>query len=144
MKYLLTIIMLSSFFNIAAAQTKDETAVASAVESLRKAMVDADKAGLDKLTAAKLTYGHSSGKIEDKAAFIQSLLSGQSDFVSIDLADQTIAITGRTAIVRHTLNAKSNDGGKPGTVYLYIMLVWNKNGGQWKLVGRQAVKVPQQ
>lgn len=136
--------MLSSFFNFAAAQTKDEAAVARAVEALRKAMVDADQAELDRLTAAKLSYGHSSGKIEDKATFIQSLLSGQSDFVSIDLSDQTIAVTGQTAIVRHTLNAKSNDGGKPGSVHLHIMLVWSRDGGKWKLVGRQAVKVPQQ
>ena len=143
MKYLLTIVMLSCL-HIAAAQTKDETAVARAVESLRKAMIDADKAELGRLTAEKLSYGHSSGKVENKAAFIQSLVSGQSDFVTIDLTNQTIAITGETAIVRHTLNAKSNDGGKPGTVHLHIMLAWNRQGGQWKLVGRQAVKVPQQ
>lgn len=144
MKYLLTILMLSSFVTMAAAQTKDEAAVASAVESLRKAMIDADKTGLEELTAEKLSYGHSSGKIEDRAAFIQSLLTGQSDFVNMDLSDQTIAVTGQTAIVRHTLSADIADGGKAGKVRLYVMLVWGKQGGQWKLVGRQAVKIPQQ
>lgn len=144
MKYLLTILMLSSFVTMAAAQTKDEAAVASAVESLRKAMIDADKTGLEKLTAEKLSYGHSSGKIEDRAAFIQSLLTGQSDFVNMDLSDQTIAVSGQTAIVRHTLSADIADGGKAGKVRLYVMLVWGKQGGQWKLVGRQAVKIPQQ
>lgn len=143
MKYLLTIVMLSCL-HVAVAQTKDEAAVGRAVESLRKAMIAADKAELSRLTAEKLSYGHSSGKVEDKATFIQSLVSGQSDFVTIDLTDQTIAVTGGTAIVRHTLSAKSNDGGKPGTVHLHIMLAWSKEGGQWKLVGRQAVKIPLQ
>jgi len=124
------------------AQTRDEAAIATAVEALRKAMVNADKAGLEKLTDKRLTYGHSNGRIEDKAAFVENLVSGSSDFVTIDLSDQRIIITGGTAIVRHTLTAKTNDGGKPGNAHLYVMLVWIKEGGQWKLIGRQAVKVP--
>jgi ketosteroid isomerase-like protein len=124
------------------AQTKDEKAVAANVESLRKAMVDADKLTLEKLTDEKLTYGHSGGKIEDKPTFVNNIVSGKSDFVSIELADQTIAVTGNTAIVRHTLNAATNDNGKAAEVHLYVLLVWVKDGGQWKLLARQAVHVP--
>ncbi|WP_119080713.1 nuclear transport factor 2 family protein [Chitinophaga alhagiae] len=142
MKQLFALLMVTSLFNVAAAQSKDEAAIAKAVETLRKAMVDADRSDLEKLTAPSLTYGHSNGRIEDRAEFIGNLMSGQSDFVTMDLTAQTIAITGPTAIVRHTLTAQTNDGGKPGNVKLYVMLVWGKNGGQWKLIGRQAVKVP--
>jgi ketosteroid isomerase-like protein len=143
MKNFLTLIMFSSFFNVAEAQTKDEAAVAQAVETLRKAMIDGNKAGLEKITAPALSYGHSSGTIEDRAAFVGNISSGKSDFVTMDLSAQTIAVTGQTAIVRHTLSAQTNDGGKPGTVNLYVMLVFGKEGGQWKLVGRQAVKIPE-
>lgn len=142
MKNFLTLIMFSSFLNVATAQTKDEAAVAQAVESLRKAMIDGDKAGLEKITATTLSYGHSSGNIEDRATFISNISSGKSDFVTMDLSAQTIAVTGHTAIVRHTLSAQTNDGGKPNTVNLYVMLVWGKEGSQWKLIGRQAVKIP--
>lgn len=124
------------------AQSKDEKAVATQVESLRKAMVDADKATLEKLTDAKLTYGHSGGKIEDKSTFVENIVSGHSDFLSIDLTDQTIVISGNTAIVRHNLAAATNDNGKPGNVHLHILLVWVKEGSQWKLIARQAVKQP--
>lgn len=72
------------------AQSKDEAAVATAVETLRKAMVDADKGNLEKFTAPELSYGHSSGKIETKAEFVEALASGKSDFASIDLSNQTI------------------------------------------------------
>ncbi len=123
------------------AQSKDETAVASAVEALRKAMIDPDKATLDKLTADELSYGHSSGKVQDKAAFIEALTSGASDFVTIDLTEQTIKIVGNTAIVRHNLSASTNDGGKPGTVKLGILTIWQKQHSQWKLLARQAVKI---
>lgn len=135
--FIISIISLSR----ANAQSRDESAVAAAVESLRKAMVDADKTQLDKLVAGNLSYGHSGGKVEGKDSFIESLTSGKSDFVSIELSDQTITVNGNAAIVRHILNAATNDGGKPGTVKLSILLVWQKQGKQWKLLARQAVKL---
>jgi len=127
--------------NTVKAQSKEETAVAAAVESLRKAMVDPDKATLDKLTAEELSYGHSSGKVQNKAEFIDALVNKTSDFVSIDLTEQTIKIAGNTAIVRHVLSASTNDGGKPGTVKLGILTIWQKQHGAWKLLARQAVKI---
>ena len=126
----------------ALAQSKDETAVANAVESLRKAMIDPDKASLDNLTAAELSYGHSSGKIEDKATFMDALLAKRSDFVSIDLTEQTIQVIGNTAIVRHKLSANTNDNGTPGTVKIGVMLIWQKQHNEWKLLARQAFKLP--
>ncbi|WP_199121349.1 nuclear transport factor 2 family protein [Pedobacter sp. ASV28] len=125
------------------AQTKDEKAVSDAVEKMRLAMISGDRAELENISSTNLSYGHSSGKIEDKAAFVESIASGKSDFVSIDLKNQSIQISGHTAIVRHELHAKTNDGGKPGEVHLGIMLVWQKFGKDWKLIGRQAFKLPQ-
>jgi ketosteroid isomerase-like protein len=127
--------------NVAMAQNKEEAAVTAAVENLRKAMIDGDKAGLQNVTADQLSYGHSSGKVEDKATFVDNIASGKSDFVTIDLTNQTIAISGDAAIVRHSLSATTNDGGKPGTVNLNILLIWQKQKGQWKLLARQAVKI---
>ena len=130
------------FFNaIALAQTKDEKAVAGAVEQLRMAMINGDKTVLEKLTDEKLSYGHSSGHIDDKKEFVEKLVSGASDFVTIDLSEQTISISEKVAIVRHTLNAKTNDGGKPAEVHLKVLLIWQKEKSGWKLVARQAIKI---
>ena len=123
------------------AQTKDEQSVAAAVESLRKALIDPDKNTLDALVLDELTYGHSSGVVQDKAAFEEALLNKSSDFVTIDLSQQTIRVVGTTAWVRHILTATTNDGGKPGTAHLSVLLVWLRQKGQWRLLARQAVKV---
>lgn len=123
------------------AQTKDEKQVALAVETLTKAMIDGNKAALENISSDALSYGHSSGKIQNKAEFVKAIASGQSDFVTINLSDQTIVIKDQTAIVRHKLSAETNDGGKPGTVNLGIMLVWVKEKGAWKLLARQAYKL---
>ena len=117
--------------------------VTQANEQLRKAMVDADTVTLEKLASSELNYGHSSGKVQNKKEFISDIATGASDFVSIDLTDQSIKLVGNTATVRHILSATTNDKGKgPGTVKLGILLVWVKNKGQWQLLARQAVKVP--
>lgn len=125
---------------IVSAQTRDEKQVAAAVETLKKAMIDGDRSQLEAVAAEKLSYGHSGGKVEDKAAFVESIASGKSDFVSIDLTNQTIQVSGKTAVVRHHLSAKTNDGGNPGTVSLNILLVFQKQHGKWLLLARQAVK----
>ena len=142
MKQLLVILLLAtSLGNTLYAQTKDEKAVADAVENLRRAMVDPDKTVLEKLTAPELSYGHSSGKVEDQAAFVNALVSGASDFVAIELSQQTIKVVGKTAIVRHILNGTNNDAGKPGVVKIAVLLTWVKLGKEWKLLARQAVKI---
>ena len=124
------------------AQNNDEKLVAKAVENLRVAMIDADRTALENLTADSLSYGHSGGKVERKSDFVENIVSGKSDFVTIILSDQTISIVNNLAIVRHTLNATTNDGGKPGTVKIHVLLVWQKYKKEWKLVARQAVKLP--
>lgn len=143
MKRLFSLLLLSLIFNTAiTAQTKDEKAVAAAVETLRKAMVDGDRVSLEKIAADGLSYGHSGGKVEDKATFVENIVNGNSDFVTIDLTDQTIYVSGKTAIVRHKLSATTNDKGKgPGTVKLAIMSVWQKEKKEWKMLARQAVKI---
>jgi ketosteroid isomerase-like protein len=123
-------------------QSTDEKAVEAAVEKLRKAMLAADKAALESLTAEELSYGHSSGLIEDKAAFINQFVTGKSVFKTIALSDQSIKISGNTAIVRHRLIGDTNNNNVPGKVDILVLLVWQKQNGEWKLLARQAAKIP--
>ncbi len=124
------------------AQIANEKEIAATVEKFKKALLDPTKENLDELTAPELSYGHSSGKMEDKATFMQSLISKSSDFVTMELSQQTIKIVGNTAIVRHNLNAETVDGGKPGTAKIGVLLIWQKQQGKWKLLARQAFKLP--
>jgi hypothetical protein len=141
MEKLFSIFIFFMFFNgLVFSQTTAEKKVAEATEHLRKAMINADKLELERLTSDKLSYGHSGGHVEGKQEFVEKIISGKSDFVTIDQTDQTISISKKTAIVRHKLNATTNDSGKPGEVHLSVLLIWQKQKGQWKLLARQAVK----
>ena len=124
------------------AQTADEKAVFASVEKFRQAMIASDKATLEKMSSDQLSYGHSNGLVEDKAAFLEQFVTGQTDFVTITLSDQTIKIVGDAAIVRHRLIGDTNNNKVPGKVDLIVLMVWEKQKGEWKLLARQAVKLP--
>jgi ketosteroid isomerase-like protein len=122
------------------AQQGEEKEITAAVEKLRKAMVDGDEKSLNDLTASALSYGHSSGKIEDQKTFVSRIVKGESDFKSIDITDLTVSIVGNAAVVRHKLVGEVSDNGTVSKPNLSVLLVWQKQKGQWKLLARQAVK----
>ena len=138
---LLASFMLCSVFS-AFAQSKAEKQVEAAVAGLLKAMEDGNTAALESIAADKLTYGHSAGNVENKQQFVNTFATGASDYVKINVSDQTIDIIKKTAIVRHLIDAETNDNNKPGHLRLKVMTVWQKMGGKWKLIARQAVKPP--
>ena len=120
-------------------QTGKENAVSAAVEALRKAMVAGDKAALEKLSMDELSYGHSSGRLENKAEFIGTLTSGKAGFTAIELSDQTVNVVDKVALVRHVFNGtRRNDG---GNMKLSILTVWMQQPDQWRLLARQAAKL---
>ena len=123
------------------AQSTDEKEVAAAVENLRKAMIDADKSALQSLTAEELSYGHSSGTMEDKTTFVEVIANGKSDYKSLELSGQTIKFASNTAIVRHKFVAEVVNSGTPSTPNLGVLQIWQKQEGKWKLLARQAFKL---
>ncbi|NML56867.1 nuclear transport factor 2 family protein [Chryseobacterium cheonjiense] len=127
--------------SISAQKTNDKDAVAAAAEKLRLAMISGEKSSLESLILPELTYGHSGGHIDDSKEFVEKLASKKSDFLTIDITNQTVQIVGNTAIIRHHFYATTADAGKaPGDVTLDILLVWAKVKNDWKLLARQAVK----
>jgi len=127
---------------VVVAQNNEQEAVANAVKKLNQAMINSDKAVLDELTSANLSYGHSSWLIEDKDAFIAAILNGTSGFASIDLSEQSITISNNVALVRHKFSADTdNKNQAPGHINLGVLQVWQKEKGKWLLLARQAARL---
>jgi hypothetical protein len=121
--------------------TQQEQAVAAAVEQLRQAMVGANREVLTNIASESLTYGHSDGQVENKAEFVENIAGGHSVFVTIQLSDAYIKVEGDIAVTRHTFTSDTNNGGVPRSIKLHILLVWRLEGGEWKLLVRQAVRL---
>ena len=127
----------------AVADSADEAAVAQAVEALRKAIFGQEKPQLEALCAEQLSYGHSDGRVENKAQFINGVMTRKAILKSLTLSDHTIAIVGTDAIARHTWASESETDGKPTSTKIGVLQVWQMQGGTWKLLARQSVRPPQ-
>jgi ketosteroid isomerase-like protein len=118
-----------------------EAEVEAAVDELTRAILAADGTALDALVLDGLSYGHSSGAVQDKAAFVDALASRRSSFPSITLSNRTASIVGDDAIVRHVFDGETVSNGKTVPVHIGVLQVWHREGGRWRLLARQAFKL---
>ncbi len=121
----------------------DEDAVAKSVEAFRAAQVAADAKALDGLCAAELSYSHSDARVEDKATFIANATNGKSKFLSLEYQDTNIRVVGPAAIVRFHWVGESQAvaDGKKSATNLHILMNWQKQGADWKLLSRASTKL---
>jgi len=125
------------------AASADEEAVAKGVEAFRAAQVAADAKAFDALCAVELSYSHSDARVEDKAAFIAGATNGKSKWLSLKYEDPKIRVVGDAAIVRfHWLGEQESVAdGKKSSTNLHILMNWQKQGADWKLLTRASTKL---
>ena len=125
------------------AESPDVEAVAKGLAAFRVAQVAADAKAFDALSAPELSYSHSDGRVEDKAAFIANATNGKSKWLSLKYDDPKISVVGNTAIVRfHWLGeSETIPEGKKNATNLHILMTWQKQGSEWKLLSRGATKL---
>ena len=121
----------------------DEDAVAKGLEAFRTAQTAANAEGLASLCAAELSYSHSDGRVEDKPTFIAGATNGKSKWLSLVYEDPKIRVVGPAAIVRfHWLGEQEAVAdGKKSSTNLHILMNWQKQGSDWKLLSRSATKL---
>jgi ketosteroid isomerase-like protein len=127
----------------ALAASADETAVAKALEAFREAQFTHDAKAFGALCADELSYSHSDAHVEDKATFIKNATGNTSKFVSLEYKDPWIRVVGDTAIVRFHWVAESETvaDGKKSSTNLHILMIWQKQAGNWKLLARASTKL---
>ena len=121
----------------------DDEAVKQAVEALRKAILAQDRPKLETLTAEQLSYSHSSARVEDKAKFIDGVMTRKAVIKSIDFPELTVVIAGNNAIVRHLWVSESELDGKVTNTKIGVLQVWQKQDSGWKLLARASFRLPQ-
>jgi hypothetical protein len=126
------------------AQSGKEAKVWQRVAALGKAVFDTkDSAVLLDLVDESLTYGHSGGNVEDKQTMIKNAVQSKTTYRNPSFENVSIHVDGKVAIVRQNFRATSVDDKGTGTpLDLSILQVWKKKGRNWKLMARQAVKIP--
>lgn len=140
MKYILilSLLFLSPF---SFAQSPEE--VKAAAEKFRLAMLAEDHMTLRTLTSEDLSYGHSGGLVENQEEFLKVFESKSQDYRVWDVRDLSVSFHGEnTAMMRYYVNAEIVTNEVPNKLDLGLLMVWIKEEGSWKLLARQAFRVP--
>jgi len=122
-------------------QSKEELAASAQLDKLNKAMVDKNLAALEDIYHAKMWYGHSNGRLDDKQAAIRDVMEGPVDFITLEATDRKIQVVDKNATIRFIFDAKATNNGQEQTIRIGVLTVWKKEKSGWKLFARQAYKL---
>jgi hypothetical protein len=121
------------------AAPSDEASVGKAVEAYRTALLSSDKSKLEAICSNNLSYGHSSGRVQDKAEFVTE--AAKSKWNSISFSDEKNHLAGNNAISRFIFTGENVADGKPNAVRIGVLIVWVAEGSDWKMLARQGYKI---
>lgn len=136
-------VLLITFSTLPAfSQSGKEAEVWARVEALNKAIFeDKDSAAIRELVADVVTYGHSTGDVENKPVMLHNAVTNAQVYNNLLVERLGTTRAGETVIVRYILRADVLKDGNTTPLNIGILQVWGKDKGKWRLFARQAVKV---
>jgi hypothetical protein len=117
--------------------------LAKAAHDYDEAQVHSDKAALERLLADDYRLQNSSGAVQDKASFIADQVAPGYSLKPFNIEEPIERVMGDVALLGGVATLNGTDGGKPYTVRLRFMDVWQKRAGRWVVVFTQATRAPQ-
>jgi len=126
-----------------AVQAADEEEIRRAEADWVRALVAGDMAALEALYSDDLRYVHSSGGIDTKRQFLDSIRSGALRFKSMTAGDSRVRTYGDTGVVNARYDLVLELGRKdvvPMTIQ--YLTVYVKSGSRWQIVTQQTTRVP--
>jgi hypothetical protein len=120
----------------------DEDAVLKNVEAFRVAQAAGNAEGLASLLADELSYSHSLGQLDDKAKLLDGVAKANYKWTMLEYKNPTVRVVGPAAIVRFNFVGEQEfTDGKKTPQNLSILMNWQKQGSDWKLLSRAATKL---
>ena len=120
----------------------DEDAILKSLEAFRAAQAAGNPEIIASICADELSYSHSSAKIDTKASLLDGIAKANYKWTTLEYKDPVIRVVGPAAIVRFNFVGEQefNDG-KKTPQNLHILMNWQKQGNDWKLLSRAATKL---
>ena len=109
----------------------DEDAIAKSVEAFRAAQAAGNADGIAPLCAEELSYSHSSGAVDTKAALLDGVKNAKYKWTTLEYKNPTVRVVGPQEFT----------DGKKTPQNLAILMNWQKQGNEWKLLSRSATKL---
>ncbi|HEY7466639.1 MAG TPA: nuclear transport factor 2 family protein [Dehalococcoidia bacterium] len=123
-----------------AAQVEQEVQAADA-ERVR-ALLANDIAALEALLGDDLAYVHSNGMLDTKASYIDSLRSGVSRYLTMDMSDVSVRALGEDiAAINAKFNARVQVRGGEVNPKPRVLIVYARRNGRWQMVAWQSTPI---
>lgn len=118
-------------------------AVQSADDARIAAMTSSERPRLSAIFSDELRYAHSTGAVDTKASFIDTLTSGKTKYLQFDYLEREFnfpspgiaLMTGRVRIRAATAEGEMVNA-------LSFLAVWREENGQWRFLAWQSCKLP--
>lgn len=121
----------------------DAEDVDAAEEARYAVMIAQDRGALAAILGEEFLYHQPSGKVQDKAGYIEQVTGGDVRIRKAERYDVRIHVYGGTATATGSTKVDVELKGEPRQFDLRFLDVWVKRDGRWQIVARQsAYKVP--
>lgn len=107
------------------------------------AIIAGDRARLTAIFSDDLRYAHSTGAVDDKASYTETLVSGRTKYTTLQYEERKFTfpapgialMTGRTHVNVTSANGLTD-------AVLSFLAVWREEKGQWRFLAWQSCKLP--
>lgn len=145
-RFLLSLALVIYSCIFAAAQEKKpvnqiEGAVLKMEQQWEDALTKSDTAALDKLYDEKIVYTHSSGKVDTKSSYINTIKSGATKYESMKRDDIKVTVYGKTAVVTCHWEVHVLAQGNKLDLNARYLHVYVQEGDGWKMVAHESTRI---
>ena len=139
---LLTVLLLTASPVLFAADESRLAAAKSADDKRMAAMKSGDRAGLSVIFSDELRYAHSSGVVDTKPSFIETLSSGKTKYLSFDYEERNFTFpSSDIALMTGRVRIRTTAAETTTENFLSFLAVWREEKGQWRFLAWQSCKL---
>ena len=138
----LFVLILAGFAWAAPARAADEDDVRAADLARIRALIHADREALAAVLADDLTYGHSDGRLQNKAELLAALAGGAVTYQSYDGPPPAVRIQKGIALLSGVAELEATAHGARVKFWLRYLAVYAKReDGAWQLTAYQSTRL---
>ena len=108
-----------------------------------RAMIEADGEALERVLADDLSYTHTTGKVDTRQTFIDSLSSGAVSYDAIDTYDRSVRFYGNVAVITGSADFEVSAGGQQLAFPIRFTEIYEWSDDRWQLVAWQSTRLPE-
>jgi hypothetical protein len=121
----------------------DTQVIADRESELYKAMLAFDYPALDGLLSDEVSYIHSTAVVETKAEYFAGMRRGLYEYGAIEILGTRARMFDGVAMTTGVMDMLVGaNGSVKGTIRLQHVLIWRQEAGIWRLLLRQATRIP--